>query len=108
MAASKKVAEQHWLTDAEIDQIISAASADDIIEALAAYPNAAETPMQVSREIFNRSADRLELTNGRTASQMIPAQQFSKWAEKLGDLLRVDSPLPEATDLSPISADSGE
>jgi len=97
-----------WLTAEQIDQIIVNASADDVIEAMALYPNAAEAPMQISREIFNRSAARLEMTNGRTASQMIPAHDFGKWAEKLGELMRVDNPLSEASDLSPTSADIGE
>lgn len=98
----------HWLTDDEVDRIIAAASADDIIEALAVYPNAEQQPMMITREIFNRSAARLGLANGATASQMVPASAFAAFAGKLGDLLKSDNPLSEATDLSPISVDSGE
>lgn len=97
-----------WLTAEQIDQIISNASADDIIEAMAIYPNAAENPMQLSREIFNRSADRLGLTNGATAAQMIPAHDFAAWAEKLREILSPENPTSEGIDPSQLSADTGE
>lgn len=103
-----KVAEQHWLTDEQIAEIVAAASADDIIEALALYPDAEKSPLMISREIFNRSADRLGLSNGTKASAMVQAHRFASFTEALRDLVRSDSPLSEATDLLPISADSGE
>lgn len=96
-----------WLTDEQIEQIIANASADDIIEALVLFPNVADAPLQVSREIFNRSADRLGLSNGATAAQMIPAHRFTEWTQKVRQLIARESPLPEATDLSPDSVDSG-
>jgi hypothetical protein len=97
-----------WLTDEQIDQIIANASADDIIEAMALYPNVEQAPMQLTREIFNRSADRLGLTNGVTAAQMIPANRYADWIEKVSDLMKRDNPLSEDTVPSQTSAASGE
>lgn len=97
-----------WLTHEQIDEVVAGASADDIIEAMAAYPNAAEAPLKLTREIFNRAADRLGYSNGASASQMVKASDFKILTEKLSGLLSVDSPLEDATDLSPLSADIGE
>lgn len=96
-----------WLTAAQIDDIIANASADDIIEAMARY-DAAEHSLQMMREIFDRSAERMGMTNGVTASQMVPATAFREFTQKLGNLVSADNPLPEATEDSPSSADDGE
>ena len=101
--------QSHWLTSEQVDEIVANASADDIVEAMAAYPDVAQHPLEISREIFNRSAERLGLTNGATAAQMVPAKHWKQWTQQLRGLIGDDaSPLPEASDLSLISADTGE
>jgi len=99
----------HWLTREEIDRIVAYATADDIVEAMAVYPDVAAHPLEISREIFNRSAARLGLTNGTTAAQMVPARAWKEWTQQLRSLIgEGDDPLPEASDLSLISAATGE
>ncbi len=96
-----------WLTDEQITEIIDNASADDIIEALAMYPEINEHGLEISREIFNRSADRLGMSNGTTALQMVRAKGWREFTQQLRGLIS-ESPKVEASDLSPDSADSGE
>jgi len=91
-AVRSKVPVQPPLTEEEMDQIISSASADDVVEAMALYPDVENQSMQLSREIFNRSAERLGFSNGVTASQRIPAREYRTWTQKLGTLLSGDSP----------------
>ena len=101
----------HWLTAEDVDRIVNSASADDIVEAMAKYPDVREHPLEISREIFNRSAERLGLTNGATAAQMVPAKHWKEWTQQLRGLIGDGdeaSPLPEASDLSLISAATGE
>lgn len=97
-----------WLTEQQIDDVIAAASADDIIEAMAMYPDTDRAPLQLSREIFNRSADRLGLSNGTTASQMVHASDFRMFTEKMRGFFSHENPLEGVTDLSPDSVDIGE
>jgi len=105
----EQAAAAHWLTSEQVDEIVANASADDIVEAMAAYPDIAQHPLEISREIFNRSAARLGMTNGATAAQMVPARHWKQWTQQLRRLIGDDaSPLPEASDLSLISADIGE
>lgn len=92
-----------WLSRDQIDEVLENLSADDLLKATAGGKGS-----EVAGLAFNLGAARLGLSNGTPATQHVRAGDFRYLAEKLGEVINVDSPLSEETSSLLDSADPGE
>lgn len=97
-----------WLTREDIDRVIGAMSADDLIESgLAGIDNAKES-VKAGAVAFNLAAARIGLSNGTPATSHMRASDLTYFANALKGSMDVDGPKSEASEDSLPSADSGE
>lgn len=98
--------EVEWLTREEIDSILDSMSADALVEAMDEGKTKGAALM---RGAFNRAAESVGYeSNGRTPFQRVRLADFKHLAEKLGEVVNVESPLSESTEDSLSSVASGE
>jgi hypothetical protein len=100
------MAEQKWLTRAEIDAVLEGLSAGDLVEAMDGVTDqTAKMPVRA----FDLAAARQGLTGkGEKASTRVRATDFRYLAAAIGEAVNVESPLSEGTAALLDSADSGE
>ena len=94
-----------WLTREDIDAVLEQLSADDVIEAIG---DGRQAGARIAGEVFNQGAERLGLANGSKATARVKISDFQYLANRIGEVVNVDSPLPTGTGDLPPSADTGE
>lgn len=92
-----------WLTRPEIDAIGDAISADDLIEGQVAGGKG--EGVLLVKVAFNRAAERAGY--GEAATTRVKAGDFKYLAERIGEVINVDSPLSPGIEDSQLSAASG-
>lgn len=83
-----------WLTREQIDSVLDTLSAADLIEATGDGNRAGA---KVAGAAFDSAAARAGLSNGTPASQHVRASDFKYLAERLAEVIDVDSPLSGET-----------
>jgi hypothetical protein len=93
-----------WLSRQEIDQIADNISADDLIEGMDGTGTQQQQGTRMVRTAFNRAAARLGIEQATTR---VRASDFKYLADRIGEVVNIDSPLSESTEALLVSADTG-
>jgi hypothetical protein len=91
-----------WLSRKDIDQIIEAISADDLIESMSG--TGSQQGLQMVKGSFNRAAARMGIEDATTRVRIA---DFKYMAERIGEVVDIDSPLSGDTESLLASADTG-
>lgn len=83
-----------WLTTEQIDQVIAAMSAADLIAAMGNGEKLEGAAM--AGAAFDNAAARIGLSNGTPATQHVSMKDFAYLAQRIGEAVNVDSPLSGA------------
>jgi len=103
------VKEPEWLTREQIDSIVAAISADDLIESgLADAGDDRGAAVKSARNAFNFAAETLGLSNGTPASKHVRPGDLTYWTNAISEAVNVDGPKVESTKSSQGSVTSGE
>jgi len=81
-----------WLSRKQIDDVIAAMSAGDLIAALAIYPG---DSVQMPIAAFDKAAERAGLSNGTPASDHVRMSDLKYLGNVLREAVNVESPLSE-------------
>jgi hypothetical protein len=93
-----------WLSRQEVDQIAENISADDLIEAMDGTGTQQQQGVRMVKTAFNGAAARLGIEEATTR---VRASDFKYLADRIGEVVNVDSPLSESTEDLLVSADIG-
>lgn len=94
-----------WLTREKIEEVLANLSAADLIEATG---DGTAQGAKIAGTAFDSAAARMGVSNGTPATQHIRAADFAYLANRIGEVVNIDSPLSDATSNSLDSAASGE
>lgn len=87
-------AAEQWLTREQIDQVIAAMSAADLIAAIGDGEKIQGAAM--AGKAFDAAAARLGISNGTPATTHVSMADFGYLANAIGEAVNVDSPLSDA------------
>ena len=105
MAAKK--AQAQWLTREDVDSVIDAMSAADLIDALGDRDTANPGP-KMAGDAFDAAAARIGMSNGTPAMANVRMRDFQYLANRISEAMSTAGPLSEGpTDLQD-SATTGE
>jgi hypothetical protein len=93
-----------WLSRQEIDQIADNISADDLIEGMDGTGTQQQQGTRMVRTAFNGAGARLGIEQATTR---VRASDFKYLADRIGEVVNIDSPLSESTEALLVSADTG-
>ena len=97
--------DSEWLTREQIDEVLSALSAADLIEGVG---DGKHSEARLAGIAFDAAAARVGVSNGSPATQHIRAGDFKYLATRISEVVNVDSPLSESTSALLDSPDDGE
>ena len=83
-----------WLTREQIDTVVEAMSAADLVSAMERF-DAQKQATQWAVAAFDSAGVRLGMSNGSPTSEHVRMQDFSYLASKVSEVVNVDNPLSE-------------
>lgn len=85
--------EPQWLSHEDIDKIVAAISADDLIESGLTEAEGDPTKgLKAGKAAFNSAAEFIGMSNGSPASRHIRASDVTYWTEAISAGINVNSP----------------
>lgn len=79
------------LTREQIDTVIEAMSAADLIKAIGEGKSGSE----MAAEAFDKAAARLGMSNGTAATEHVGLSDFAYLADRLNQVVNIDAPKPK-------------
>lgn len=87
---------QDWLTREQVDTVIAAMSAADLIAAMGDATDTGNVKgPKMAGDAFDSAANRLGLSNGTPATAHVRMQDFQYLAQKISEAINIESPTSE-------------
>lgn len=106
MAETEEKTKPEWLTKQQIDSVLDNLTGQDVLEAVTGDEKV--TAGSTAGKAFDAAAKRLGVTNGTAAMLQVKPVDALHLAQRMGELLNVDSPKAKARRGSQGSATTGE
>lgn len=93
MDAPQEPTPAEWLTREQIDQVVAAISADDLIESgLVDAGDDKNLALKAAKAAFNSAAAFIGVSNGSPASRHVHPRDLTYWSEAITEGVSVTSP----------------